>query len=160
MKIKKIIFPILAVLWMLLIFFFSSQDGNESSGLSDKIVFFIIDIFWGNDFSSLPLEKKDAIINFWTLIIRKGAHFTIFGILALLYYFSLTSFKKDNKMYFISIIFVIIYACFDEFHQSFTNGRTPKFTDVLIDTSGAVFFLLVVYFINFFIQKKHNSPVE
>ena len=35
------------------------------------------------------------------------------------------------------------YACFDEFHQLFVNGRTGQFSDCLIDTSGAILGILL-----------------
>jgi VanZ family protein len=40
-----------------------------------------------------------------------------------------------------SVALAFLYGATDEFHQSFTPGRGPKFTDVLIDTFGATIFL-------------------
>ena len=31
-----------------------------------------------------------------------------------------------------------LYACSDEFHQFFIAGRSAQFTDVMIDTCGAL----------------------
>jgi len=42
------------------------------------------------------------------------------------------------------IILVAIYGVTDEFHQSFTPGRTPMATDVLYDTAGALLGLLLL----------------
>ena len=37
-----------------------------------------------------------------------------------------------------------LYACTDEFHQRFTPGRSCQFTDVLIDSAGALIAILII----------------
>ena len=55
------------------------------------------------------------------------------------------TFKGDNwKKILISIGLAFLYACSDEIHQLFVNGRSGEFTDVLLDTCGAGFGILVV----------------
>ena len=44
-----------------------------------------------------------------------------------------------KKAYIYSLIIVFGYACSDEFHQLFVEGRSGQFKDVLIDTSGGIF---------------------
>ena len=46
-----------------------------------------------------------------------------------------------------TIVIGILYAASDEFHQSFSPGRTPKVTDVYIDTLGVILGILLVLFI-------------
>jgi len=41
---------------------------------------------------------------------------------------------------------VFLYACTDEFHQSFVPGRACLFRDVMIDTSGGAFAMIIKYF--------------
>ena len=41
----------------------------------------------------------------------------------------------------------IIYAVLDEFHQSFSPGRTPKITDVYIDTLGILLGIVIILLI-------------
>ena len=43
-----------------------------------------------------------------------------------------------------SEIIAFLYACTDEFHQLFTDGRGSHFTDVLIDSCGAFIAILIV----------------
>lgn len=82
-------------------------------------------------------------------IISKVLHFVIFGILSILYLLSLkwrrTFLETDHKVFLLSLVLTIIYAITDEFHQSFSLGRSPSFKDVIIDTFGALTFLCVVY---------------
>jgi VanZ family protein len=40
-----------------------------------------------------------------------------------------------------------IYACTDEFHQYFIPGRGPSFRDVLVDTSGVVLGVVLLWVI-------------
>ncbi|GIW48525.1 MAG: hypothetical protein KatS3mg079_001 [Caloramator sp.] len=78
-------------------------------------------------------------------IIRKAAHFTEYFIL----YFLLYNALKEDLYFTPSTVFALVitflYAASDEFHQSFVPGRGPAFRDVLIDTSGGVLCMLVIY---------------
>ncbi|MCL5994782.1 MAG: VanZ family protein, partial [Chloroflexi bacterium] len=38
---------------------------------------------------------------------------------------------------------LVLYGLSDEYHQSFTAGRTPLFTDVLFDSTGGLIGLLI-----------------
>ena len=38
----------------------------------------------------------------------------------------------------VAVLFVFGYACSDEFHQYFIEGREAAFRDVMIDTSGGI----------------------
>jgi len=46
-----------------------------------------------------------------------------------------------------------LYACSDEFHQTFVPGRAGQFKDVLIDTAGALIGLIVVTLIRMVVRK-------
>ena len=53
---------------------------------------------------------------------------------------------KKLKLYEVivySILLCIIYACSDEFHQTFIQGRSGEIRDVIIDTLGALTGVLV-----------------
>ena len=79
-----------------------------------------------------------------SLIIRKLAHISEYFVLVLL---SINYFKECiKKPIGISIIFSILYACSDEFHQLFVSGRGASVTDVFIDCIGIVIGV-VLYFI-------------
>ena len=44
MKIKRIIYTTLLIIWMLIIFLFSNQNGNNSESTSNKVANFTIDV--------------------------------------------------------------------------------------------------------------------
>lgn len=133
---KRHKFLILTVLWMIIIFMFSAQDGGESS----KNNVFIIEMlkYMGIDLSSsIPLD----LANF---IIRKAAHFFEYFILGLLIYKTLESYLWRFEAQ-VSAAAAFLYACSDELHQYFIPGRAAQVRDVLIDTAGAVMGILIIW---------------
>ncbi len=83
-------------------------------------------------------------------LILKTFHLIEYATLFVLINFALN--KKTT-----SILIAYLYAVSDEIHQSFTPGRTPKFTDTLIDLLGILIGFLVVKFIWPRIKKKFTS---
>ena len=134
-----------AVLWMGFIFYMSHQPAKISSAQSDNVMHVIKKV-------SKSEEIKNNINSF---IVRKGAHMFLFCILAILFFGS--AYNSDNilKSVFIALLLAFLYACSDEYHQTFVVGRTGQFKDVLIDFSGAFIGVLIVSLIvKFNIFKK------
>jgi len=91
-------------------------------------------------FSSLPDLKSgfEPTIDF---ILRKAAHMIEFGILACLFLrIGFCHEKSENMKYIflLAILFSILYAVTDEYHQSFVAGREMAVRDILIDGVGTV----------------------
>lgn len=132
---------ILIIIWMCVIFFFSSQPAEESGDLSNsfisKTIVKVYEVFNGK----VDMEKRDEIISKYSYPVRKAAHFTVYFILGILCF----SFFKDFTKYPIIYSFIVcfLYACSDEFHQYFVNGRYCSFIDVLIDSCGSVISILI-----------------
>ena len=87
--------------------------------------------------SSIPHLR--ILQSWWDFPVRKLAHMVVFGILARLTARALTknTFWSWKKIFAGSLVFVSLYACSDEYHQTFVAGRHGSFVDVLIDTTGA-----------------------
>ena len=130
---KKRISILLVIIWMLFIFIMSSSNSTQSDNQSGFIVNIISNI--------LNIENTDTL-NF---IIRKTAHFTEYFILGLLTHNMIHNY---NKKTYISIIICILYAISDELHQLITPGRSCQILDILIDSSGSILgiYLLFIYF--------------
>jgi len=97
--------------------------------------------------------------------VRKAAHFTEYAILAVLLcraVCSVSGVLKWGKLVQIPLVIVIsaAYACTDEWHQHFVHSRTPSIKDVLIDTSGAVFGILIFYLVMRFWGKKRPTRIQ
>ncbi len=145
--IKKVLLVIVTIIWMSLIFYFSQQTGSSSSGFSDKIVDFMIDILVKN-YNNLPTLDQIKIHDDFSFVIRKLAHYTEYFILGILLLLTMKSFfKKEIIIYINSSLIGIIYAISDEFHQSFIDSRTPAIMDVFIDSIGlltAIFLIGII----------------
>ena len=128
---KKIIKWILFIFWLLLIFIFSNQP--QSAKHTRDII--------GN---LIPYIRTSNLLDIVNYIIRKSGHFTEYFILCLLTTSLLKEYTKNEIIIIISsLIFRFLYACGDEFHQSFIKGRTSQFSDVLIDTSGSIIYIII-----------------
>ena len=153
---KKILF-ILVILWMGVIFFLSSMNGVDSNNKSKSTIESGINktVKTTNKYkiTNINSKKSKQISEKLNYPLRKVAHATEYGILAILLVMLL---EGKNKKYILSIIITLLYACTDEFHQSFT-GRTPMFKDVLNDVLGGIIFLSIFYIIEKLRNKKNEK---
>ena len=155
----RIILSILILINFITIFRFSEQNGEQSTGLSRSITLSVLNTF--DDYNEPLTETQEAQVLNVEHIIRKLAHFTIYTILGLLLMSLAETFDFTNKKrLFLSVLIGFLYACLDEFHQSFTPGRTPLFTDVLIDTLGVIAGSLIVLICVKIIQNKRNKKLK
>lgn len=131
-NIIRIILLILLIGTFNIIFGFSGQNGEESSGVSRKVTQFIVE-----NILHTPEETKIQTIEQLEGIVRKLAHFSIYTVVGILLMGLVSTYDiEEMKRIYISIVIGIIYATSDEIHQFFVPGRAAKFTDVMIDTMG------------------------
>lgn len=139
------------------IFKFSSANGTNSSNTSSRFANLVLDLFANGK----EMTKAEKIVKIETLqpIVRKGAHFSIYMLLGILTICCAQTFRWCNAYKFdISVIFTFLYACTDEFHQTFIPGRSGEFIDVCLDTVAAVSGILLVLSVIFIINKiKHRN---
>ena len=69
------------------------------------------------------------------LLFEKGAHIGSYAILAILFERALALPRRGKVA---ALVLTMLYAISDEFHQSFTPGRTPSVADALADLVGAL----------------------
>ncbi|MFA6160087.1 MAG: VanZ family protein [Parcubacteria group bacterium] len=108
-----------ALLWMGIIFYFSSIPGLRYS--------------------------KSAVEE---IILRKGAHFAEFSILFFLLWriFFLAHKLKIQKAYWLALLGAIFFGASDELHQTLVMGRTGKIIDAIFD-SGSIIFSAEIFLI-------------
>lgn len=156
---KQIVFIILTVLWCCLIFLFSSQNSNESSNTSAKLITQVCKAVYPN-FCQLSINEQEQVIDNFQFIARKTAHFSAYAVLGALAYQALPRLKRTYTMYLSALTFSFIYACTDEFHQKFVPGRSCEFRDVLIDTCGACFGIMISFLISKLIFKIKSNRTK
>lgn len=146
MKNKKLIITFLllfVLLWMGTIFYLSSMNTNESNGRSKVIVSDIVEIVGKITHREYTLKEKEALVEKFNKPIRKCAHASVYFVLSILVLNFLLAFHSNLEKKYVLVFFMTIFICFlfaltDEYHQTFVYGRTGQFSDVLIDTSGAL----------------------
>ncbi len=155
--ISQIIFSILSIICMILIFRFSCENADTSSETSGHFTEFAVEHFVP-DFENLSPENQSETIARVDHIIRKCAHFSIYAALGFLLSFTFGKRKLLSDGTYMALLIAFIYACTDELHQYFVPGRSCQFTDVLIDTSGAVIGILVSFILSAAFSKiSHNA---
>jgi len=172
---KKTISIVLIIIWMAVIFWFSSMPGDESNtkskstikeaieiitqhGKAEKIEETISneesvnEVFANNQIKNnteinkvnqnqtMQNEpKEEQLIEKLNKPLRKCMHTSVYFVLSILICNCLKIFKISGlKNLIMPIGISFLYACTDELHQLFVEGRTSQFTDVLIDTTGAI----------------------
>ena len=117
------------LIWMAVIFLFSAQNGTQSGNLSGSLLKIIVQLFHA---SSEQME-------FWEMLLRKGAHFGVYFVLAILL---LIAFRSSGIFvrtgFCLALLAAAAYAVTDEIHQYFVPGRAMRAFDVMIDTCGAL----------------------
>lgn len=138
---------------MIFIYVMSSQTGSASGETSGRVVQLI---------GLLGVDVNSPFGQTLHFIIRKGAHFFEYFILSLLLYNYFRGFMGGKKLFIFPVLISFLYACSDEFHQTFVPGRAGMIMDVLIDTTGAIVAILLVSIYRMTIKKwwKCEDAVE
>lgn len=145
-KRKIILYSITTVLLMIIIFLFSSQSAQESEQSSNIILRMMEHLFE----NILP---EDTL----TFLIRKSAHMFIYFLLGcsvsllaqqifqLDILEQLAGWQRRIASAAGSIAVSFLYACSDEWHQTFVPGRSGALRDVGIDAIGFTTAVLLIH---------------
>ena len=143
--IKKIIKLILIILWMGIIFSFSSESGDASTKKSDSLIIKFVETIKGRELSS---DEREDAINYLVIPVRKGAHLLVYLILGVLVFSFISEFMVlSYKSILLAIGICFLYACSDEVHQLLVPGRSGQILDVLLDSFGSSIGILIYSFI-------------
>jgi len=119
-----------AILWMGLIFFFSTDIGSFSNTFSylEPILRFLF-----------PQMTPHTML-LVHLLIRKLAHVTEYAILSYLWFGAFRQGRRNwsPRWALWALGLSISYALLDEYHQAFVLSRTASLIDVGIDSMGAL----------------------
>ena len=148
----------LLVLSMCAIFYFSAQPAVVSEETSNGIIETFVSVIYPNYNGLDDFAKQDIVITF-VVPIRKLAHFFEFFMLGASAFVFLSTFKGFLKKYrfAISLLFCVVYATLDELHQIFVPGRSCQFSDILVDSFGALVAILLCLLILRIRRRKQNE---
>ncbi|MDD3393010.1 MAG: VanZ family protein [Anaerotignum sp.] len=155
----KTISWVVVILWMGLIFYASAQPAIQSKELSGTVSEIVV----------MAVErvapKKAAEIDIGRLhhFIRKTAHFFLYFLLGILVLNAMRGLRVYGlKGMTLTFSICVVYAVYDEFHQTFVLGRSGEIRDVLIDTAGAIVGILLCLALSRVIKrcKKHQHLTD
>ena len=139
------LFLLLTVLLAGVIFYMSSEPATESGERSTTIAAEILPLVHPA-FETLPPEEQKAVLSSADHILRKTAHFCVYGMLGvLLLLYSLCFAAKPPAHMLRALLAATVYAASDEIHQAFVPGRGSAVTDVLLDSAGALCGILFIW---------------
>lgn len=165
-KKRIILFGILTLLIMIIIFIFSSMDAELSGTVSGFLADIIDRLGWGDLLPDIARQNStDGRL-------RKCAHVTVYFLLglsacALFKEHFLCRTEEDGvhtgnrfdflKVFVAAVALSFLYACSDEWHQTFVAGRSGKFADVGIDAIGFVAASVLSIWITYVRHKKEEN---
>lgn len=141
--------------WLILIFLLSNQPSSTSKHTSSQFSITILsgmNICIGNILTSEEIHNISESLVF---LVRKSAHIFLYFVLAILMFILLTSFSyKQGERIAIVFLSCFFYACTDEIHQLFIEGRSGELRDVFIDSIGI---LLGIFLCTFVFHKRKSN---
>ncbi len=171
----RLLYFIPVILWMVVIFWFSSNNGDISSMQSGKVSYMManaMDKVFRLDMSEAERVGFSKSISF---LVRKTAHFTEYLVLGVLLYMAiannfgtlLDALDRDLRIgnivklrYFLPAVIVFGYAGTDELHQYFVPDRCCSFKDVLIDTAGGFTGIIIIILVRYICRKVTYNRAE
>jgi len=132
-----------AIVW------FSGQNGSQSDALSKGLAAWVL--------SLLPMDATAGSLALLNRILRKMAHFGLYFLLG----FGLSGVvgrRKEVPAALAVIAMGGLFAVSDEFHQRFSQGRSPSGWDVALDTCGVAAGWAASEILRWW-KEKHSSEV-
>ena len=139
------LYGLLTLAVMVLIFYMSAKDATESGGMSK----WLVETAFGRTLIRLLPRITDQGPE---IDLRKYAHMAEYAMLAvpsaLFFRELLLQRRVPLRALGCSLVFCFLYACSDEYHQTFVPGRAGAMVDVAVDMAGAAFGLILVLLIS------------
>ncbi|HEU4710795.1 MAG TPA: VanZ family protein [Pyrinomonadaceae bacterium] len=139
------------LLWMAFISFAST--GNFSAGNTSRIIGPLV--LW-----LFPDTTPETLLVIHG-VTRKLAHLSEYALLGIL---AARAFRGSprawlrERWFLVSLSLIVVYALLDEYHQTFIPSRTGTIYDSLIDMTGGLTALLIVWRRDWF-GRASNSPL-
>lgn len=164
--INKIFTIVLVIIWMIVIFVFSSKNTELSNLTSKKVLDIAVKdtliVTNGTNITDKhPTEaRKKEFVEKYNVLLRKITHASVYFVLSLFVVFMLKSYKISiNKILAIAFFVCFLYAMTDEYHQTFVDGRNGTFIDVLIDMIGVIISVSIIKIASVIKSKKKKKVI-
>lgn len=131
---KKNLIAIFLLIWMGVVFWFSAENALESKDTSGFVMQKILSVL------NMEIEDKEMLEGY----LRTFAHFVLYLLGGLIACILVIVCNVKHKILSTSM-FGLLYAIGDEIHQIFVPGRSFEVKDIIVDFSGFLLGVLVVY---------------
>ena len=153
-RLRLLLYGLLLLLVMLLIFYMSGRSGPDSQLMSDHFSDSLLGRFLARILPKLTDDVKTSI--------RKYAHifeFFLLGINSFLFFHELFWVKDRRriKSALTASVWSFLYACSDEWHQTFVPERAGRITDLRFDAAGFLFGIALLYAIVWMRHKRRDN---
>ena len=143
---------------MIAIFIFSSQNADESGKLSGSLTHRVFEVLR----SWFGVSETVSLLDTLEFLVRKAAHLSIYFVLGFCAANTVRQATSDDRYIFsFSLLICSLYAATDELHQYFVPGRSCRWQDWLIDTTGILLGIslafLIVRHIGKSKKRKHKT---
>ncbi len=138
-NILRLLFGVVAVGWMILIFFLSNTDGVQS----DQIV----SSAWNGIVSHNLKAAVPGNISKFRFSMRDWGHVYLFaalGLFVMLWSIHESKLRTNKVKLIVSGTICFLYSVFDEIHQIFVAGRSFECEDLIYDFIGYSLCIIVV----------------
>ena len=133
---RRKIFAVAALLWMIVIFSFSAKVAEDSEEMS-RSVGMLIGKAVIKEYKEWPGKRQAAFAAKIDYPVRKAAHASEYALLGILLTGAIMDIRKPWKRQLLACFLIgAAYAASDEFHQLFVPGRSGQIRDVMIDSAG------------------------
>ena len=150
-----------ALMLMYLIYSFSAQEGEVSSALSYKVSYTVVKTADKVLDAGLEEWEMQSLATRFNGVTRKLAHMTEYFALAIAVAFPLYVYGLHGILLMLLAGLICVgFACGDEYHQSFVAGRGPSVRDVLIDSFGVFWGIILVRIIGWTGRKTIFRPIR
>lgn len=140
---------LLIIIWLVLIFFLSSQSGVQTAKVSGEVAQSVAEIIYKQ-----PTNEQ---VNQVHLNIRTIAHIVLFFVLGILSYTALkTTFRNKNKQWLVWLISLAIclgYSYYDEWHKQFIAGRHFQINEAVINMLCSIVGILTAFAVFLLVAK-------
>lgn len=156
-RMRMLLYGLLMFAVMLVIYYMSSKSGEESKNISDLFS----ESFIGRILVRfLPLLTENVRTS-----LRKYAHmfeFSCLGISSFLFFFELfwNRTRRLARTASTSVIWSFLYACSDEWHQTFVPERGGRISDLRFDAAGILAGIALVYLIIWNCSRKGRADTD
>ena len=156
-RLRLFLFGLLLLLVMLLIFYMSGQSGCDSQFMSDEFM----ETFLGRVLTRILPKLTESV----STSIRKYAHifeFFCLGASSFLFFHELFWMKSRRlvRSFPAAFLWSFLYACSDEWHQTFVPDRSGSPSDLRFDAAGILLGIALMCGVLYVCRRKRRQAVN